>query len=92
LSEGQNLALAEAAASGVLMAGTKVGLLYDLDDTYAIRVDIGDYHALATHVLKEVNDPEKWDFKIHRAREWVEQHSLDWTVEQLKTHLKYYRS
>lgn len=83
LSEGQCGALTEAAASGVLMAGTNVGLLYDLGDACAIRVDVRNFEALANKVLAVTNDTETWDKKIFNARRWSEEHDLTWTIRTL---------
>ncbi len=83
LSEGQCGALTEAAASGVLMAGTNVGLLYDIGDACAIRVDVGNFEMLAGKVLAMANDTETWDKTIFDARKWAEEHDLVWTVRML---------
>lgn len=87
LSEGQSMALTEAAACGVLMAGTRVGLLYDLKDKCGITVDIGDYKALAKKVLEIIENPVEWDRKIYHAKAWSEQHTLNWTIIELTKHL-----
>lgn len=84
LSEGQCMALTEAAACGVLMAGTRVGLLHDLDDQYGITIDTGDYEALAKKVREVIERPELWQKKITAAREWSTMHDLSWTVTQLE--------
>jgi glycosyltransferase involved in cell wall biosynthesis len=83
LSEGQSHALAEAAACGVLLAGTRVGLLYDLGDQCGITVEPGDYKDLTAKVGLILNDPEEWKNKIQRARKWCESHDLSWTVGKL---------
>jgi glycosyltransferase involved in cell wall biosynthesis len=87
LSEGQSMALTEAAASGVLMAGTPVGLLYDLKDAGGITVDPGDYEALAKKVLYVLKDRVAWNRNIHHARAWSEEHSLEWTTKELAKQL-----
>jgi glycosyltransferase involved in cell wall biosynthesis len=84
LSEGQSMALTEAAACGVLMAGTKVGLLHDLDDQYGITIDTGDYETLAKKVLETIEQPDLWQKKIMAARQWSAMHDLSWTVAQLE--------
>lgn len=83
LSEGQSHALAEAAACGVLLAGTRVGLLYDLGEQYGITVEPGDYKDLTAKVDSLLNDPEEWKNKIQRARKWSESHDLSWTAGEL---------
>ncbi|HEV8515102.1 MAG TPA: glycosyltransferase [Cyclobacteriaceae bacterium] len=83
ISEGQSMAITEAAASGVLLVGTRVGLLHDLGEDCGIVVDIGDYTALASKVLSLLDDNKKWQQKIQNARQWVETHDLSWTTNEL---------
>lgn len=84
LSEGQSMALTEAAACGVLLAGTRVGLLYDLGDQYGITVDKGDYKQLSEQLLAIVNDSTAWEKKIVAASQWSQAHDLNWTVSEIK--------
>jgi len=85
--EGQSMALTEAAASGVLLAGTNVGLLHDLGDDGGITVEVGDYEGLAAKVLSILENEERWGKKIHNARQWTEAHDLRWTVSELRLQL-----
>ncbi len=87
LSEGQSMALTEAAASGVLLAGTNVGLLYDLGEDGGVTVEVGDYEGLAMCVLHILDDEKSWDQKIQVARKWAESNDLNWTIDQLKLQL-----
>jgi glycosyltransferase involved in cell wall biosynthesis len=84
-SEGQSMALTEAAASGVLLAGTKVGLLYDLGKDCGIVVDVGEYKALSQKVLDLLEQPGHWKQKIANARAWSESHDLEWTIREVST-------
>jgi glycosyltransferase involved in cell wall biosynthesis len=86
LSEGQSMALTEGAASGVLLAGTAVGLLYDLKGEGGITVDAGQYEELAEKVLITLNDPLACDRYLRNAKDWSECHSFDWTVKTLTRH------
>jgi glycosyltransferase involved in cell wall biosynthesis len=88
LSEGQSMALTEAAATGVLLAGTNVGLLYDLGEDCGLTVEAGDFGGLAEKVLNTLNDPQSWDLKTQRAREWAVSHDLSWTIHELELRLK----
>jgi glycosyltransferase involved in cell wall biosynthesis len=83
ISEGQSMALTEGAATGVLLAGTKVGLLYDLGEDCGITVEVGDYETLASNVLSLLKDYQSWNQKIHNAQQWAETHDLTWTVNEL---------
>ncbi len=84
LVEGQSMALTEAASTGVLLAGTNVGLLHDLGEDSGIIVEVGDYETLASKVLSIVDDDERWNNKIQNARQWAETHDLTWTVHELE--------
>ena len=88
LFEGQSMALTEAAASGVLLAGTKVGLLHDLGDACGITVEVGDFEGLAVKVLDIIKHPDLWKQKIHNAGQWAAAHDLSWTVKELKMLLR----
>jgi glycosyltransferase involved in cell wall biosynthesis len=83
LSEGQCMALTEAAACGVLLAGTKVGLLHDLGNEFGIVVDVGDYQGLAEKVLALLNNPSELRRRIENARRWSVEHDFNWTIQKL---------
>jgi glycosyltransferase involved in cell wall biosynthesis len=87
LSEGQSMALTEAAACGVLLAGTRVGLLYDLGEECGITVEVGNFEELATKVLGILSDQESWNRKIQQARLWSEAHDLTWTLNRIRLSL-----
>ena len=87
LSEGQCMALTEAAACGVLMAGTNVAPLYDLGEKCGIIIQRGDYKRLSSQILELLEKPAEWHQKVRFAREWVEAHPLDWTITQIKSQL-----
>ena len=87
LVEGQSMALTEAAASGVLLAGTKVGLLDDLGEDCGITVEVCDYKTLASKVLSTHDDDKIWNQKIQNASRWTERHDLTWTITELKKKL-----
>jgi glycosyltransferase involved in cell wall biosynthesis len=88
LSEGQGLAVTEAAASGVLLCGTTTGLLYDLDESHAVRVGVGQHAQLAAQVLEILDNPEECRRRIENARKWCETHSLQWSINEINRHLK----
>jgi glycosyltransferase involved in cell wall biosynthesis len=83
MSEGQSMAITEAAASGVLLAGTRVGLLHDLGDECGLIVEVGDFEGLAAKVLNAL-DNESWNKKVQKARDWTDSHDLQWTINELK--------
>lgn len=87
LSEGQCMALTEAAASGVLMAGTNIAPLYDLGERCGVIVNTGDFQMLSDKILQLLSDEKQWNEKVERAREWSEAHPLGWTINEIKNQL-----
>ena len=83
LSEGQCVALAEAAMSGVLQVSTPVGWVLDQGDAAAVIVRPGDPRDLAAKIKGIAGDHAEWDRKVSRAHAWAEGHDLRWTVQQL---------
>ncbi|HMG92742.1 MAG TPA: glycosyltransferase [Chryseolinea sp.] len=82
LSEGQSEVVAEAMSSGVLVCGTKVGLMYD-EPSCCIAVDVRDHVALADKVLEVLKDPALQRKVVQSAQQWSNTHSIHWTVDQL---------
>ncbi len=85
LSEGQCVALAEAAMSGVLLVSTPVGCIGDMGEGGAVVVRMGDPADVAAKIRAIVSDREQWDRKVASARAWAEKHDFRWTVERLTT-------
>jgi len=85
LSEGQSLALTEAASCGVLIAGTRVGLIADLGSTGAIVAAPEDFTTLANEIVDTVRDVESCRRKVAHAREWAATHDLSWTIRELSS-------
>jgi len=80
-SEGQSEVVTEAMSSGVVVCGTKVGLIYDLEE-YCAGVPVGDYTLLAEKVMMLVRDPDSMILVRKRAYDWVRVHSIHWTTQQ----------
>ena len=83
LFEGQSMAVTEGAASGLLLAGTRVGLLSDLGDSCGVVVKPGEYELLASKLLAVVNDPVEWNRKLAAAKDWSVKFNLQWTIDEL---------
>jgi glycosyltransferase involved in cell wall biosynthesis len=83
LSEGQCVALAEAAMSGVLLVSTRVGCVDDLGEGVVV-VRTGDPADVAAKIHTVAADREQWGRKAASARAWAESHDLRWTVERLR--------
>ncbi|MBV9354106.1 MAG: glycosyltransferase [Chloroflexi bacterium] len=77
--EAQAMAPLEAAACGVPIVGTAVGVLPELCPDAALTVERGDWHALARALTGLLGDPERRASMGAAARRRVE---ADFTVEQ----------
>lgn len=85
LYEGGSVAVTEAAASGVVIVGTKVGLLSDFSEDKAITIDIGDYQGLAEKIIELLHD-EKQYLKLQKnSLGWAMEHDINWTVQRYAT-------
>ena len=80
-SEGQSEVVTEAMSSGVVVCGTKVGLIYDLEEG-CVGVPVGDHKMLAEKVIALISKPERMALVRKRAYEWALVHSIQWTAKQ----------
>lgn len=83
LSEGQSEVVTEAMSSGVIVCGTKVGLLYDKPDC-CVSVPVKDFDGLANEVLSLLEDPERMQTLKQNAYAWASHHSIHWTAKRLQ--------
>jgi len=84
LYEGQGMVIAEAAASGVVVCGTDVGLLSDLGPDCGRASQPGDatgIAAAALYLLK--NEPEFARLRAN-ARRWAGEHTIEWTASEYR--------
>lgn len=86
--EGGGVAVTEAAASGVVLAGTNVGLLSDFSNDKAITVPVKDPEALAAKVIQIIQAPESFSGMRKAALQWARNFDLTWTATQ---YLRIYR-
>jgi glycosyltransferase involved in cell wall biosynthesis len=82
LSEGQSEVVTEAMSSGVVVCGTKVGLLSDLP-MCCVAVPVGDFRGLAIQVVQLLNDPTKIIEVRNNAKYWTSNHSIGWSVSKI---------
>jgi glycosyltransferase involved in cell wall biosynthesis len=75
------VAVIEAMSCGVVVVGTRVGIIADLENECCIAVDPGDADALADKILSMANDQEACLRLRERALDWTRQHDLDSVVE-----------
>jgi glycosyltransferase involved in cell wall biosynthesis len=80
LYESLAVAVLEAMASGVVVCGTAVGILSDLNGLACLAVAPGDSLGLAASVLRLLADRNELARIRHNAREWTERHSIDSTA------------
>lgn len=80
--EGQGVVFAEAAASGVVVCGTQVGLIADLGEDCAISFQVGQYQELAEKVIDLLQDKKRFEELRSNAKYWADKHDMDWTVSQ----------
>jgi len=86
--EGQGMAATEAAACGVLLAGTRVGFMADIGEEGAVLADVGDHEMLASRILAIAEQPAAWRSKIAKAADWVRHYPFEKTVSDLIRILK----
>ena len=84
LHEAGAVVINEAMSSGVIVCGSRVGLLYDLGDDFCISVDCRDYISLAENILQLISDKERIKRMSTSAYEWSVNHSAIRTYESYK--------
>lgn len=82
--EGLPMVALEAMAHGVLVCGTRVGIMSDLSDQCCKTVLPGDFEGLATAVIRLIEQPEEFSNLQSRAYQWVKDHDMDWYIRELK--------
>lgn len=81
--EGDGIAVLEACAVGVPIAGTAVGYVSDLAPRAAMAVPPGDPVALAAAVIRLLQNPTDRSSIADAAREFARSHDADWTSRKL---------
>jgi glycosyltransferase involved in cell wall biosynthesis len=71
----------EAMASGVGVCGTRVGLLADIGDEYAVIVPPQNPEMLADEILKLVNDQQKFERITTNAFNWITENDAYWSYK-----------
>jgi len=82
LSEGQSEVVTEAMSCGVVVCGTKVGLIYD-QPSCCVGVEVKDFDALGQQVLELLKDARQFELLRRNARHWASNHSIHWTAEKI---------
>lgn len=82
--ESQGVAVCEAAASGVPLVGTAVGLIKELAPTAAVAVPVGEAAPLAAAVLRLLETPAELRRLGEAAHAWAHTYDADWTAAQFE--------
>ncbi len=82
LYEAQGVVVNEAFSSGVLVVGTNVGILSDLNNKCCLTCSTGDFEEISRLVLKLIsNDSLSNELKIN-AKRWSDSYDSQWTLEE----------
>ena len=79
--ESQGVSVCEAAAAGLALVGTEVGLLADLAPERAAAVPVGDPGALAEAIVRLLRDPGERRRLGEAAAAWAAESTADTTAE-----------
>ncbi len=82
MHEGMGVVLAEAMACGVLVCGTKVGLLADLPSDCCIAVPVKSYNELANNVLELLQDVSRMNEMRRNGYHWIRKNTHKTCVEK----------
>jgi glycosyltransferase involved in cell wall biosynthesis len=82
--ESQGMVVAEAFASGLVVAGTDVGLMSDLSGTCCVTAPTRDPEALAKAILDLLREPLRMEQMRVNALEWSKRHSLENSAAELQ--------
>ncbi|MCY2988521.1 MAG: glycosyltransferase family 4 protein [Planctomycetota bacterium] len=82
--ESQGVAVCEAAAAGLPIVGTAVGLLAELAPSAAWAIPPGDPPALADGIVQVLSSQALASGLSRQARQWAGRHTADWTAESFE--------
>jgi glycosyltransferase involved in cell wall biosynthesis len=85
LHESQGVAVCEAAAAGVPIVGTDVGLVKELSPDKALAVPAGNPQALARGIFELLDDSEKRVKLARQAKNWARRHQADWSAKRFES-------
>jgi glycosyltransferase involved in cell wall biosynthesis len=81
LYEGQSVVVLEAFASGVIVVGTRVGMLADIGND-AVTVSPGDVDGLTRKIEELIHHPETVSTLQLMNRKYAEMYSAEWTFKE----------
>ncbi len=80
--DAQAVVIMEAFAAGTLVAGTRVGMLSDMEFNEEYTVSEHDPSLLAEKILQLIDNPGRMRSIRERNRKYAEEYSIEWTVMQ----------
>lgn len=83
LHEGQGVSVLEAMASGVVVCGTRIGILADLPASCCITTPPREPELLADAILELVRDKHRYQKTRRSALLWTHSHDIGFTVRQM---------
>lgn len=82
--ESQGVAVCEAAAAGLPIVGTAVGLLAELAPSAAWATPLGDPQSLAEGIVQVLSSHGLASELSRQARQWASRHTADWTAARFE--------
>jgi glycosyltransferase involved in cell wall biosynthesis len=73
----------EAMSRGVVVCGTRVGIMADLSPEFCITVEDNDASSLATKIVRICKRPDDYLTIRIKAWQWVKDHDMDWYIKEL---------
>jgi glycosyltransferase involved in cell wall biosynthesis len=77
----------EAMASGIVVAGTDVGILYDIGDGFALKAPIRSPEILAGKILELIDNPIHYNLIREKAHEFITAHDAVWSYQNYRVYL-----
>ena len=84
LYESQCVAIAEAAAAGLPIVSTRVGIVDELMPNGILTCSVGDATELAESVLRLLDKPNLRMSLAREAQEWALKYNADWTASEFE--------
>jgi glycosyltransferase involved in cell wall biosynthesis len=74
-------------ASGIVVAGTDVGILYDIGDGFALKAPIRSPEILAGKILELIDNPIQYNLIREKAYEFITAHDAVWSYQNYRAYL-----
>jgi len=84
--EGLPAVAVEAMASGVVVCGTRVGIIADFADSFCVAVNVDDHLALASAILNVYNHKDRYENIRLAAYQWVGDNDQTNYLRQITTY------